>query len=141
MSEPEQEYYRSGDVLVTNTRAEMDGRTFAMANITAVSMTPVPNRGAGCLVGLAIVGGLFIMLMGFSVTNTTNNLFLTNKLFLILLGFAIFVGCLFWQSRLKPTYVVNISSASGESKALQSKDKENIERIVAAITQTIIERG
>jgi hypothetical protein len=73
--------------------------------------------------------------MGFGVTNTAG------RLFRILLGLAIALGCLFWRSRLKPPYAVNLSSASGESRALQSKDKEKVERIVAAIKQAIIERG
>jgi hypothetical protein len=48
MSEQEQEYYRSSEVLIMNTRAELGGRTFAMANITAVSMGTRTNPRHGC---------------------------------------------------------------------------------------------
>jgi hypothetical protein len=56
MSQEEREYYRAGDVLVTNTRAGLGGRTFAMANITAVSMGTRVNSLRGCAFVLLYVG-------------------------------------------------------------------------------------
>lgn len=57
MSQQEKEYYRSGNVLVTNARAEMGARTFAMANVTAVSMATT-HPSPGCAIALLAVGAL-----------------------------------------------------------------------------------
>src|SRR5262245_47100181 len=109
MSQEEKEYYRNGNVLVTNTRAELGDRTFVMANVTAVSMTTRPaNYGfAGVLL---LVGAIFI-LSGFVgiPANGLPALFIGLTLGLILcsIGFV-------WFRSLKPTYSVHLGSASGE---------------------------
>jgi hypothetical protein len=41
----------------------------------------------------------------------------------------------------KPSYVVRIGSASGESDGLVSKDSEYIQKIVDAMNKAIIQRG
>jgi Family of unknown function (DUF6232) len=133
--EPEKEYYRAGAVLITNTRAELGGCTFAMANITAVSMAPAPNAaGCGCLAAL-LVGGGFIAVIGLLAINSDIGV----HMLLVGLMMAI-IGGVGWAIMV-PSYTVNISSASGESRAMQSNDKAEIERIVGAIKQAIIERG
>jgi uncharacterized membrane protein YjjP (DUF1212 family) len=55
-------YYQDGDVTITNTRAVLGTKTYAMTNITSVSMETMPaNRTRGELIVLlgllAIIGG------------------------------------------------------------------------------------
>jgi Family of unknown function (DUF6232) len=135
MSEQEQEYYRSSEVLITNTRAELGDRTFAMANITAVSMGTRTNPRHGCAFVLFAIGFVIVVtgLAEISISKGGEGW--------LLLGLIIVGVVVVWWITLKPFYTVNISSASGESRAMQSHNKEDIEHIVAAIKQAIIERG
>jgi hypothetical protein len=134
MAEREQEYYRSGEVLITNRRAELGGQTFAIAKITAVSMATMSSLRANCVLGL-VPGAGFLVLIGILTIETEGGAFL------FLLGLLIATPDMIWWIGMKLSYSVNISSASGESKAMQSHNKEEIEHIVAAIKQAISERG
>jgi hypothetical protein len=109
-------------LLITNTRAEMGGRTFAMANITAVSMGTADPAPAGCPITLLIVGAVSA-LIGIPTLTSFGGIFLA-------IGIAAFVGGSVWWKERKPSYSVNISSASGESRAMQSQNREEIEAIV-----------
>jgi hypothetical protein len=133
MSQQEREYYRADDVLVTNARAEMGGRTFAMANVTAVSMGTGRNPRQGCASALLAIGGV-IAFTGLLAIGKGGGGWLV-------VGLVMFVAACMWWNTLKPVYTVDISSASGESRALQSYDREKIEPIVAAIKQAMIDRG
>ena len=59
MSTPETTYYQDGSITVTNARAVLGSKTYAMANITSVSMGEIPaNRTVGiviAVIGLAIL--------------------------------------------------------------------------------------
>lgn len=132
MAEGEREYYKSGNVLVTATRAEMGGRTFAMANVSAVSMSST-KPSPGCAL-LLLVGGALIALGGLGSLRDGGVGALIGGLVMAGLGF------LWWRS-LKTVYSVNLGSASGEAKAMQSTNREDIEQIVAAIKQAMIDRG
>jgi hypothetical protein len=132
VAELEKAYYRSGEVLITNTRAEIAGRTFAMANITAVSLVTI-NPSLGGPIALLVIGGCFALL-GIPTLAGIGGVFLV-------MGIAAIVAGCAWWSTLKRSYAVNLSSASGESRAMQSQNREEIEPIMAAITQAIIARG
>lgn len=129
MADQEKEYYRSGNVLITNTRAELGGRTFAMANVTAVSMATTGSSTFGPAVLLA--AAVLVGSMGLSRGGAQQ----------LVVGAVMAALAIWWIRSLKPTYSVNLGSASGESKALQSQNKAEIEQVVAAIQQAIIERG
>src|SRR5687767_4797910 len=115
MSQEEKEYYRNGTVLVTNTRAELGDRTFVMANVTAVSMaTTKPKTGIAGFWG--IMGAIWILA---GLANIGDK-----GLPILLWGLLVGGVSLVWLRSCKPTYSVHLGSASGETKAIESKDKQ-----------------
>jgi hypothetical protein len=131
MSAQETQYYSGGNVLITNACAEFGEKTFAMLNVTSVSVGKV-EANSGCAVLLLLAGGLGLFFTLFGLPDTFGGLVLCA----VMLG----IGIL-WQQSLKPTYTVTLGSASGEMKALESQNQQEIEPIVAAIKRAIIERG
>jgi hypothetical protein len=127
----ENTYYQDGAVTVTNARAVLAGKTYAMANITSVSMAMRPaNRGVGIAVALV---GLAIAACSAAAGSDAS----VGILFGILaLGAGIALAVM-----AKPSYIVRIGSASGEADGLVSKDKEHIQKIVNAMNEAIIKRG
>ncbi|HSU17065.1 DUF6232 family protein [Longimicrobium sp.] len=119
-------YYSLGDTTVTSTRAIIDGKTYAMANITSVMMVQ-SSPGSGCGCALLAVGGVLAIALASAETVAVG---------IIGLVFA-GVGAVVMSQK---SYVVQIGSASGESQALQSPDREHIEQIVEAVNQAIIDR-
>lgn len=125
-------YYAKNNVQVTNARAIMGGKTFAMSNITSVNMETIAPP-AGFAIGIAGVG-IMLGFLTFVLDVESKGPFLILALVLIGIGIA-------WASMLKPSYAVQIGSASGETKGMTSQSKSEIEAIVAAMNQSIIERG
>jgi hypothetical protein len=122
----ERVYFSEGGIVITSTRAVLRERTFAMANITSVSLAE-SNQGAGCGCTLLGTGGLFAL-----------GLFGSGTVGLGVFGiFLLIVGVALMSQK---TYVVRIGSASGETNALQSSSREYIQRIVGALNQAIIDR-
>lgn len=48
---------------------------------------------------------------------------------------------IFWFTKRVPTYAVVLRSASGETEATSSKNKDLILRIIAGVNQSIVHRG
>jgi Family of unknown function (DUF6232) len=132
MSKQEREYYRSADVLVTNARVELRGRTFAMANVTAVNMVTMRSPLRGFPLGIFLGGGLFTLTGLLAISHEGGAILLAIGLVIATAGYA-------WWKAFKPSYSLNLSSTSGESRAMQSDNKKEIEQIVAAIKQAMIE--
>lgn len=122
----EKTYLNQGNVVVTNTRVVIGGKTYAMTNVTSVSMAkqsssilpPVIAITVGVIIA-AIVGGTF------------GNI----------IAVASIIGGLVLLFTRKPNYVVKIGSASGESDALISNDQDYVQKIVNALNQAIVSRG
>lgn len=111
-------------VTVTNARFITYGKTQALAGITSVDcLVRSPNRWGPII--LVILGIIFFFGGG-------NSIFA--GIFWVALG-------VFWWSRQKGTYIVQLESASGRSNALESKDKEFIFRVVDALNNAIVARG
>lgn len=109
-------FFQQDNIVVTNTRFSVDGQTYAMSGITSVkSKAEVVPMWAKVI--LFLLGLILIPLYGF--------------------GLLVIIGIFFLKSR----YSVMLSSASGETKALQSKDKALIDNIINALNQAIISRG
>jgi hypothetical protein len=125
IADPERTYYSDGTITITNARAVLGGKTYAMANITSVStFTQAPSQTGASLLGLF---GLSLGLVGSGVVSV--------------LGWALFaIGALVFFKR-KPTYCVRLGSASGEANALTDGRKDYIEKIVAALNEAIVKRG
>jgi hypothetical protein len=153
MTEQEKVFFQDKIVLVTNSRAVLGSRTFAMSNITSVTPGVIPaDRTFGIVI--AIIGVLvtgfcgFISLFGlvwlFGASSKNMSSALGGNIFIglfVLLGVLILGLGIFLAMREKPTYVVRIGSASGESNALASKDYQYIYKVVNAMNQAIIHRG
>jgi hypothetical protein len=103
-----------------------------MANITSVSIGRVPaNRTPGvllALVGLVVVAGCWDAAADGEPTG-------------VILGAIALSAGVALALLVKDKYVVRIGSASGETDALVSEDRDYIETIVDATNEAIIGRG
>jgi len=122
-------FLQDGDITITNARAVLGSKTYAMANITSVSTGVIPaKRGVGIFI--AILGGV-IMISGFAGHSSGWGIF---GILILAAG----IGAAYSQ---KDSFVVKIGSSSGESDALSSTNKEKVQKIVSAINEAIIKRG
>ena len=120
-------YYQDGSVTVTNARAVIDSKTYAVANITSVSTSVIPaNRTPGIVIAVLGFGGAMCSYIGGSEIIGG----------VIVLGFGILLAYI-----AKDKYAVKIGSASGVSQALISDDRERIQKISNSINEAIIKRG
>lgn len=122
----EKVYYSDGAITVTSTRAVLGGKTYAMANVTSVSLGE-NQSGVGCAIALIALGGL----MALAITSK-------ESAGVGVLGLGMLaIGIYLLKSK---TFIVRIGSASGEANALQSKDRDYTQKIVDAVSEAIIER-
>ena len=121
----EMEFYRHGDVSVTNARFIVGSSTYAMNGVTSVKRGQTsPSKVAPVVLGLISLVGIFSAHDGGKIVAV---------LFLLL--------AIFWFKRISPEYIVSLNSSSGESQALRSKDKHYIDEVINALNQSIIHRG
>ena len=118
MTQEEKLYLDEGGILVTSARFVVPGQTFAMSGITSVMGASKSTAVASVLIGL------FGLYMG-----TVN-----------LIYGAIFIGAAaLWYFQSK--HMVVLTTASGASEALSSRDKDKIFRIIDSLNDSIIGRG
>lgn len=141
---PEKTFFFQEGVLITSQRAEFSGKTFAMANITSVSMSATEQThetGCGCFLLLAALAAIPI---GLGVNFFEEGSNFAVGVVLMIIGIAWVIGMFVQFMREKPTktykYAVNLTSASGETKALESSNEQQVATIVEAIKQAIVER-
>ena len=127
----EKEYYSDGNTRITNSRAIFGSTTYAMSNITSVSKKQIPPSSGAGIFFMAI--GMLLGIIGLSSLPKISGLLVTGGALLVL-------GAILVQSA-KSTYIVMIASSSGESKALESKNKVLVEKIVEALNEAIVDRG
>jgi len=123
--------YRDATIQVTNLRAILPGKTYAMANVTSVSTFTVPAKRTGAVI-LAIFGAL-IVVAGLSNSELRSSS-LTFGGVMLVIGIAMAAAA-------KNVYWLRIGSASGETNALSSHDYDYVARIVHAINDAIVRRG
>jgi Family of unknown function (DUF6232) len=123
--------YRDGNIQITNLRAILHDKTYAMANITSVSTFRQDANTAPGIV-LTILGGL--VLLGGLGSNSAVGCALIFGLPMFVVGLIIGIAA-------KHVYWVRIGSASGETNALRSNDRAYIQRIVDAMNEAIVRRG
>jgi hypothetical protein len=125
----EQIIYSDNTVSVSTSRIVISGTTYALRNISSVKMTFAPAK-TGCAIALIVFGAL--ILIG-SLAQGGQSIVAG------LIGGAVIGGLGFlWLRSCKADYFVTIASSSGEVRALTSKDKSYVEKIVAAINDAII---
>ena len=116
-------------VRITSTRAIFGSKTYVMANITSVARGEVPARRTPGII-IAILG-LIILLACISFGSAEGVI-----VGVVVLGLGILIAAI-----AKPTYHVEIISASGEEEPYSSKDKAHIDSIVTALNESIISHG
>jgi len=134
MSE-EQVFLNEGGVYVTNSRVVVGGTTYSTANITSVSTTKTP-ASPGCafaLIGFGCLG--FVSGLMFLANDTSG------AIGALIFWVLIIAGGVSWLRKLKPTFHVILASASGESKALNSKDEAFVDQVAGAVNQALVHRG
>jgi len=132
----EREYFRQakvlltdgkeGDVIVTNIRAIIGPKTYAMSGVTSVGIAHMPTT-LNQILGLIFVGFMVVM---FGPANKA-----------ISFGLALVICFLLYYFLFRARYAVALVTASGEQKVLISRSKSLIAAIVAALEHAIIARG
>lgn len=138
-------FYQDSVVLITNARAVLGAKTYAMAGITSVTTGVIPaNRRIGIAIacfGLS-AASCGCCPIGLSMTGAKDTGgFIVLGIGLGLLGMLGIAAGIVLALITKPTYVVRIGSASGEANALSSKDAGYIQKIVNAMNEAIVKRG
>ncbi|MBU0493907.1 MAG: hypothetical protein KKA73_09035 [Chloroflexi bacterium] len=134
MTQEETVYYQDSQVRVTNARIVVGATTYALGQISSVSLKLKPaNRTAGAIVMVAgiIIGSCVGMLAGQG-----------NQMSVALLigGVIVAVGLVAILTA-KDKYTMVLVSSSGEMKALVHADKTYVQKVVDAVNTAIIGRG
>jgi len=114
-------------------RVIIHGTTYALRNITSVRMTST-RSGFGCAVVLLICLVIFPLFFALFAISASVGI----GFFALIVAAAIIAWQLRRLQRSRTTYHVAISSASGEAKALSSKDQAYIQNIVKSINDAIV---
>ena len=118
-------FFSQSGISVSNARFMVHGHTYAMNGVTSVRQAVNNPSRFGPVVSACI--GLLFLLAG-SATSLT-------------VGTLLVAGAVFWWTQQKPDWIVVLSSASGETRALTSKNKAFIDGVIDALNQSIIHRG
>ncbi len=129
----EKTYFAEGSVRITASRADIGGKSYAMANVTSVSVERKrkPAEQLGCLVPVGVIG---FVLSSFLTTEGVE----TMGVFGLLMLLICIVGLV---NVLRAKYVLRLGSASGEQEVLVSGDEAHLRGLAAAIRQAIDDRG
>ncbi|ELT0934753.1 DUF6232 family protein [Enterobacter roggenkampii] len=122
----ETEFYRNGNVSITNARFIVGSTTYAMNGVTSVKRGQTdPSK----------VGPIILVLIGIAMV------FIAASLLTKAIGVVIVVVAIAWFKAIKPDYIVYLNSSSGESQALTSQDKQYIDDVINSLNNAIIHRG
>ena len=128
----EEVIYSDRRVSITTSRLVFGATTYALRNITSVKIGSTPDRGGA--ICLTILGAVSLF---YGLANLFGHeggmAFLACFVGVILAG----IGVL-WLRSCKDDCHILIVSSSGEVKALTSKDRAYIEKIVISINDAII---
>lgn len=114
----EQQYFSQGNMLVSSTRIELDGQTFAVRNVGSVKVT---QPGTPWFAGLVLLGAL------------TGVMFSPDKFWPALIALA--CGLWIWQ-QLRTRRLVLVTGG-GEVVAFKSTNTQLVESLRAAIANAI----
>ena len=122
-TQPEKVFYQDTNVTVTQSRFIAANKTYAMRNISSVSLFKI-EKSLGTQIVLTIIGVL--MLFGDSTR---------------IFGAVLAIIGILWIISIKDKYSVRISTNAGEANSLISKDQLYIQKIVDALNDAMIHRG
>lgn len=119
----EKVFYRDLDVTVTQTRFISHSKTYAMRNISSVSLGRIDR---------SIVGEILLVVIG-TLMCIGDETRIAGIIMIVIAIVLFFVR--------KDSYSVRINSNSGEADGFISKDKEVIQKVVNAVNEAIVFRG
>jgi Family of unknown function (DUF6232) len=117
-------------VAVTTSRVLCAGTTYAIGNISSVRLGETHPNAIPTLVAIAI--GLCVLVAALARLE-----FNPAVVFLFVVGIALIAFAVRHVHQLTPDYHLLISSSDGEVHAFTSKDRQQIERIVAGVNDAI----
>lgn len=120
----EKVFHRDSNVTVTQSRFIANGRTYAMRNISSVTISEI-ERSKKLPMAILIVGCLM------AIFNENVRI----------LGVIVAVGSFVWMVMMKNDYAVRISTNAGETNSLTSRHKDYIQKVVNSLNDAIIYRG
>ncbi len=123
--------YSDSDVTVTTSRIQCGGMTYELRNITAVKMGEAHPNAIPTLLAIAI--GMCLL-----VTALARLEFNPAAVSLFIAGIALVAFAARHVHQLTPDYCLLISSLSGEIKAFTSKDRKQVEQIVAGVNEALV---
>lgn len=123
----ERVFFNSDNVYVSLTRFIAFGQTYAMSGVTSVSEVEIKPDQSGSII-LVFLGAIFLLL------GLASAAFLAIGLPLLLWG------AINWASK-EIHYSIMLTISSGQVKAVVSKDREFISKIVQALNDCIVARG
>lgn len=113
-------YFDSGDVVVTSARFIVPSQTYAIRNVTSVQFVIIPPSRFWAIV-MVLLG--LVAAIGMASFWPVVILIIPAAIIMLLQ---------------QPMYAVLLSSASGESRALQSMSSEYVKSVVDALNQAIV---
>jgi hypothetical protein len=125
----ERRIFENGEIRVTNARLIVSGQTYAMSGITSVKAVEVHPSKQGPLLLIGV--GILCVIVASSNRSAAAGV----------IGAVLAVLGVMWLLGLKPSYTVQLTSASGETRALTSNDRSLIASVVDAINEAIVHRG
>lgn len=118
----EKVFYQDHNVTVTQARFVSDSKTYAMRNISSVSIRKIDR---------SIKGEIILIILGV--------ILLATQVWFV--GIAVVVIAVILLFTRKDSFSVRINSNSGEADGLISKDRDMIEKVVHALNEAIVHRG
>lgn len=114
-------YFEYEDVKVTNARFVSGSQTFAMSNVTSVkAFEKPPSR----------TGGVIVLLIGLLIAMNVPAV-----------GLPIAAVAAYYLYQQKTVFHVMLATASGESSALVTYQRDYLNKVVAALNEAIVQRG
>ncbi len=119
--------YDKGNIKITNLRAVFGPKTFSISNITSVEMQK--NEPSSTMIFMLVILGFCLIFFGFPEIV---------YIFFGVVCIALFV--LAYRAQ-KISWIVSLTTASGEVKAFEDFDQPMIKEIVDALNTAIIQKG
>lgn len=132
----ERVFLNEGNIYVSSTKIILNGTTYAAANITSVTRRLTPPEEAVAII-LIVLGALAVL--GAMVTPYQEHL--EQSIGIMIVGAAFLVAGILAYRAAKPTFHMILTSAAGEKERLSSRDTALVDKVTAAISDSITYRG
>ena len=136
----EKTFFESDGVKVTTARFIVDSKTFAMSSVNSVKVDKkdvTPSGSEFTAVGVVALFFLFGSLFSFSIDDNEG------AIFVLVPSAVITAFCLYRLNAIKKVfeYSIVLTTSSGETAALKSRDYDSIQKVEQALVDSIVARG